>query len=247
MDTQAGGLWDLIRAMELEGSDFGIVCLTPDNLESRWMNFEAGALSKAMTKARVVPLLFHLENPDVGLPLSRFQMKHASREEILDTVKAINANAEPGRRVDEVVLLGTFNSVWPKLEARLNEMPPGPEAPRRPDRELLEEILELIRRDSTYWSSFLRKGRLQGDPSLWVQGSIRFACAINKLREVGGPDGSVEISGKSVITVRSKRHSDSADRLFSFAQDLLKDSGMRVELIKVRDDDDDNAVSFASF
>ena len=42
-DTEAGGLWDVILATQLEGSDFGIICLTPSNLDSRWLNFEAGA------------------------------------------------------------------------------------------------------------------------------------------------------------------------------------------------------------
>jgi hypothetical protein len=127
-DAQAGGLWDHILGTQLQESDFGIVCLTPGNLESRWLNFEAGALSKAMTKAHVVPLLFQLENPDVGLPLSRFQMKPATREGILDVVKAINENAEQDRRVDEAALMGTFESVWPKLEAKLDAVPEGQEA-----------------------------------------------------------------------------------------------------------------------
>jgi hypothetical protein len=57
----------------LEESNFGIVCLTARNLESRWLNFEAGALSKAVTQARVVPLLYGLTNNDLGLPLSPHQ------------------------------------------------------------------------------------------------------------------------------------------------------------------------------
>ena len=96
-----------------------------------------------MDKARVVPLICELSNPDVGLPLSRFQMKPTSREGILDIVKAINANAEPDRKREEAALIGTFESMWPKLETKLRTVPSGPEARTRSDRELLEEILEL--------------------------------------------------------------------------------------------------------
>jgi hypothetical protein len=71
-ENEAGALWDNILSSALEESNFGIVCLTPSNLESRWLNFEAGALSKAVSQARVVPLLYGLGESDVGLPLSRF-------------------------------------------------------------------------------------------------------------------------------------------------------------------------------
>ena len=40
-DNYAGGLWDHIITSELESTNFGLVCLTPDNLESRWIHFEA--------------------------------------------------------------------------------------------------------------------------------------------------------------------------------------------------------------
>ena len=71
--NEAGALWDHILSSALEESNFGIVCLTARNLESRWLNFEAGALSKPVTQARVVPLLYGLTNNDLGLPLRPHQ------------------------------------------------------------------------------------------------------------------------------------------------------------------------------
>ena len=59
-EHEAGALWDRLLSTALEESDFGVICVTPSNLESRWLNFEAGALSKAVDQARVVPLLFNL-------------------------------------------------------------------------------------------------------------------------------------------------------------------------------------------
>ena len=40
-DNDAGGLCNHIITSELESTNFGLVCLTPDNLESRWIHFEA--------------------------------------------------------------------------------------------------------------------------------------------------------------------------------------------------------------
>jgi predicted nucleotide-binding protein len=38
-DTDAGVRWLDTVSNELEGANFGIVCVTPDNVDSRWLNF----------------------------------------------------------------------------------------------------------------------------------------------------------------------------------------------------------------
>jgi hypothetical protein len=42
-DNEAGVRWEDVVSSELKETDFGILCLTPDNLQSTWLNFEAGA------------------------------------------------------------------------------------------------------------------------------------------------------------------------------------------------------------
>lgn len=44
-DIDKGAKWLGEIHSELEASNFGIVCLTPDNIRSQWLAFEAGALS----------------------------------------------------------------------------------------------------------------------------------------------------------------------------------------------------------
>ena len=60
-DIDKGARWSTDIAKELEEASFGILCVTRDNLQSQWLNFEAGALSKAIDKAKVCPLsLIHI-------------------------------------------------------------------------------------------------------------------------------------------------------------------------------------------
>jgi len=50
-----GARWSDEVAGALEELNFGILCLTPENLTSAWLLFEAGALSKTVSESRVVP------------------------------------------------------------------------------------------------------------------------------------------------------------------------------------------------
>jgi hypothetical protein len=46
------------------------VCLTPDNIDSPWIHFEAGALSRALESAKLCPLLFGMDPTDLTGRLS---------------------------------------------------------------------------------------------------------------------------------------------------------------------------------
>jgi hypothetical protein len=52
---RAGDRWESELVKELKNTDCGVLCLTAENLQSPWLNFEAGALSKAVDKSRVIP------------------------------------------------------------------------------------------------------------------------------------------------------------------------------------------------
>src|SRR5258707_22079 len=73
-DIRKGKRWLLEVAKELDSSNFGIVCLTRENLEAPWVIFEAGALSKSFKEASVSTLLVGgLGIADIKGPLSHFQ------------------------------------------------------------------------------------------------------------------------------------------------------------------------------
>jgi hypothetical protein len=72
-DIESGTRWNDQLAVELERSDFGIICLTWSNRDSPWLVFEAGALAKQFKVARVVPLCIDLFPSEVEGPLAAFQ------------------------------------------------------------------------------------------------------------------------------------------------------------------------------
>ena len=74
-DIRSGQRWAPEIWEKLNESHFGIICLTPDNLKSEWVHFEAGALSKMVKESQVCPLLVNLKESQVKPPLSLFQMK----------------------------------------------------------------------------------------------------------------------------------------------------------------------------
>ena len=45
-EIDKGAKWANEIDVALEGTRFGIVCLTPDNLQSTWIHYETGELSK---------------------------------------------------------------------------------------------------------------------------------------------------------------------------------------------------------
>src|ERR1044071_5524752 len=64
-DIAAGDRWSLEVGKELEQSNYGIICLTRDNLDAPWVLFEAGALSKALSAGSVCPYLLDTDFRDI--------------------------------------------------------------------------------------------------------------------------------------------------------------------------------------
>ena len=69
-----GSRWNPSLASQLEGARVGILCLTQDALNSQWLIFEAGALSKTLgSDTLVCPYLFELHVSSISGPLTQFQ------------------------------------------------------------------------------------------------------------------------------------------------------------------------------
>ena len=148
-DIEKGSRWSSEIANRLEKSQFGLICLTPENLEAPWLLFEAGALSKSIGNSRVVPYLYEVSLAQLQGPLTQFQAALAEKEPTRDTIRSINtALGDEGLEASR--LEKYFETWWPDLEKSLQSIPAGGGAasPPRSDREILEEILGVVRQVS---------------------------------------------------------------------------------------------------
>jgi hypothetical protein len=143
-DVDAGARWGYQISDELASSDFGIICLTPENQKADWLLFEAGALSKAVETARVVPYRLGVKATDVDGPLAQFQGVDADETGTFKLLESINSVRESKLPKDQ--LERSFKKWWPDLQNQLSTIPPQSEStPQRPERDLLEEILQIAR------------------------------------------------------------------------------------------------------
>ena len=147
-DIDKGNRWSSEIAGELDNSSVGIFCITRENLNSPWIMFEAGAISKRVDSSLVCPILFGLGNADITGPLTQFQTTLFSKSDMYSLVRTIN-KANTNNFLADEVLRDAFDAFWPKLETRVDEIladtTSGSEANFRNDRELLEEVLGLTR------------------------------------------------------------------------------------------------------
>lgn len=146
-DIDKGSRWSSEIRSELEETDFGVICLTRENLSAPWVLFEAGALSK-LGKSKVAPLLLDLEPAEVVGPLGQLQLTRSNKDECFKLLTSIN-RALGERGLDQAVLHGVFERWWPDLEQGFQNAfstpSKQPVPKRRSERDMLEEVLERVR------------------------------------------------------------------------------------------------------
>lgn len=112
-DIAKGENWSSRLSHELEQSNFGLVCLTPENILAPWIHFEAGALSK-VSNSRVSAIMLGVSPSDVKGPLARFQNTTFNREDFYRLFLSINSSQEIP--LSQSVLEHAFHNSWPNLE-----------------------------------------------------------------------------------------------------------------------------------
>ena len=112
---EPGTRWTKELSEALEGTDFGILCLTPDNQDEPWICFEGGALSKAIGKAHVVPYLIGMQPSELKHPLQQFHATQANKEDTWKLIKGIHKVTRDQTR-SERDIQEVFDKWWPDLE-----------------------------------------------------------------------------------------------------------------------------------
>ena len=152
-DIEKGTRWFEEIGESLSSTDFGILCLTPENLTAPWILFEAGALSKTLGQSRVCPLLIDIRNSDLQGPLAQFNTTGLTQGEIRKLVDALNSRLPAEGKRSEIQLNEAFSVWWPILEKRVADALTTSRAaaasqratPHRNTVEVLDELLELTR------------------------------------------------------------------------------------------------------
>src|SRR5262245_25187887 len=117
-DISVGTRWSSTIANELETAHFGVICVTPENVNAPWLQFEAGALSKTLANTFVCPYIFGLHPAELKGPLAQFQAVRADREGTHHLLRALNiAAGENGLSTSQ--LDQTFKVWWPRLQKGL--------------------------------------------------------------------------------------------------------------------------------
>ena len=147
-DIEKGAKWDIEISKELEASSVCVIALTRESLSSKWIMFEAGAISRSPVKPRVCAILFDLEPTDVEGPLERFQGTKFSKEEMFRLLTTMNSNAGDNR-LEDAALTEVFEMRWPILETDVKRILDAARSTKSPElrdqRSLLEEAVSLAR------------------------------------------------------------------------------------------------------
>ena len=119
-DLPEGKRWSKVIFESLEKSDFGILIITPQNVNSPWILFEAGAISKSLDSGTVIPYLTLIEKNELKGPLSQFQAACSDYEGTFSVVKAINKMLLIP--INEKIIKERFDAFWSKYEKSLEQI-----------------------------------------------------------------------------------------------------------------------------
>ena len=214
-DISKGARWASDIGNKLESTRFGILCVTPSNLHSDWLLFEAGALAKQVSNSLVCPLLIDLSPAELVGPLAQFQATQANKPDLKRLVFAMNAivGSEGLRRED---LEDVFEVWWPKLENDFAMLPVdngSEDRPRRSERDLLEELLAAVREQSRLFQPAELSPRIRWRTVSYLTDLVRSILQdrTSRIAELGlglvtlqpSPDGITATSTRGEAPVRT--------------------------------------------
>lgn len=213
-DLGSGERWGQQLAEQLDQTSFGVICLTPTNLAAPWLLFEAGSLAKHID-GRVCGLLSSgLRAADISGPLAQFQHLEWSKENIHKLIRDINAKLDTP--VEAQQLDRIFEKWWPDFESGYQSALTEHTAKhsgvphRRPDRDILEEILERVRASERDPSETVRSKKSASNDDAFVQ------SLLGNLRKTLSP-AQVELL-TAVAVAKTQGKQDLAKMLCEHAQ-----------------------------
>jgi hypothetical protein len=130
---------------KLKDSDCGVLCLTPENLNSPWINYESGALAKTIDKSNLWTYLFDLTVDglrNANLPISALQHTTTNKDDTKKLVRSIHKRAKSSLSTSKIDK--QFEQCWPELKKELDSVPAA-EPARRSVEEMIADLHQYIR------------------------------------------------------------------------------------------------------
>jgi hypothetical protein len=203
-DIDKGKKWFPELMDRLDKSSVSITFVTPENIHSPWIYYEVGVIAAKIQDGVVCPYLIGAEPSHVrDTPLNQFQCTGANKPDTLRLIRTINKKL--GVAAHDVHLLdGNFNSHWPKLKRRLDQVmqelepverdvtdidPPIEQQLSDEARTLLLEASQdpnrLIMHGKTMQGTFLQTNQksMLGDGS--ARAEARWEAALEQLTDLG--------------------------------------------------------------
>ena len=105
----------------LRASKFAIICITPENIDSPWLAFEAGAIAQKMKDTAVVPYLCGVEPRALGKsPLANWQSVRSQHKE--ENRRLFDLIARLGNELDDAVdRENAFTAAWKTISASFDK------------------------------------------------------------------------------------------------------------------------------
>jgi hypothetical protein len=154
LDIAKGTAWFTAISDQLARSRACLLLITPENIGSSWLYYEAGAIAHAFAGSRVFPYLIGVRAVELGAtPLGQYQVTIFEREDTKKLIHDLNMTLETP--IHEAVLSSAFDGVWPKLQRKLVKIPltkpvnavPSPPSPRQLSQVALEILMHATTGD----------------------------------------------------------------------------------------------------
>ena len=114
-EIEPGSTWYESLERAISESDAVLLCITPENLRSHWMYFEAGSRLGADRQSRIYTYVLGVEPGDVPDPIRRYQGSEATEEGTSRLLQAIGD-------VDGPAIESAFSKCWPELDRELDQL-----------------------------------------------------------------------------------------------------------------------------
>lgn len=189
-------------------SELAIIFLTHENLQSRWIYFEAGALSKSINNQRIIPFLIGLKPENLPNPLADYQAKVFDKDGLLSIVHTINECLP--NKIQEEHLNKHFERMWPEICEKIDKLsveykeetptngdeldtenPKIQDAILKSNNDKLDEIISLLRKDSLQqkeWQETIKIKKMhKNSPDKMLATKVVYA-ALDKLEDITEQD-----------------------------------------------------------